>query len=98
MEAKLRSEFDAEGNPLNSLSGRDLASSCDDSDWDDWDRDEWKDAWRDEYNDWDLWKKKRDAEIAEEKRAAAAERSAEASENGEEFGKKEEKAEREDEK
>ncbi len=98
VEAKLRSEFDAEGNPLNSLSGRDLASSCDNSDWDDWDRDEWKDAWRDEYNDWDLWKKKRDAEIAEEKRAAAAERSAEASENGEEFGKKEEKAEREDEK
>ena len=47
VEAKLRSEFDAEGNPLNSLSGRDLASSCDNSDWDDWDRDEWNDAWRD---------------------------------------------------
>ena len=81
MEAKLKSEFDSSGNPLNSFSGKDLASSYDDSDWDDWDRDEWKDAWRDEYNDWDLWKKKKDAEIAEKKRAAAEEENAEKNED-----------------
>lgn len=77
VEAKLKSHFDSEGRRIDSFSAS--SSSYDDSDWDDWNRDEWKEAWRDEYSDWELWKQKKDAEIAEKRRKQKAEETAELS-------------------
>ena len=58
------------------------SASYDDSDWNDWKKDEWKDAWRDEYSDWELWKQMKDEEIAakrrENRRRAAVTRGKEA--------------------
>ncbi len=73
VEAKLKSNFDSEGNLTNTEMMVKPSAAYDDSDWDDWKKDEWKDAWRDEYNDWELWKQKKDAEIAAEKQAAVEE-------------------------
>lgn len=70
VEAKLKANFDEEGNLTNPAMDIKSSSSYDDSDWDDWKRDEWKEAWRDEYSDWELWKQMKDEEIAAKKRAA----------------------------
>lgn len=71
VEAKLKANFDEEGRLSNPALDVRPEATYDDSDWDDWkddwDKDEWKSSWRDEYSDWELWKKKRDAELAEER-------------------------------
>ena len=77
VEAKLKANFDDQGNLTNPAMDVRLSAAYDDSDWndwknDDWKNDEWKEAWRDEYSDWELWKKMKDEEIAAKKREAEA--------------------------
>lgn len=72
VEAKLKANFDDRGNLTNPAMNVKYSASYDDSDWDDWKKDEWRDAWRDEYSDWELWKQMKDEEIAAKKRQKSA--------------------------
>ena len=72
VEAKLKANFDDQGNLTNPAMDVRPSAAYDDSDWDDWKKDEWKEAWRDEYSDWELWKQMKDEEIAAKKREAEA--------------------------
>ena len=72
VEAKLKANFDDLGNLTNPAMEVKPSASYDDSDWNDWKKDEWKDAWRDEYSDWELWKQMKDEEIAAKRREKSA--------------------------